>query len=235
MSQSTADRVDFEFPERIPNQPPLFEASRISQIIADTIPYTARNSLYRPDKAFRAGGGNCFAQTLGGVSLMREWDIPSGVLLTWKPTRMHAQAVAILGEQPFFLEPDDLVLTLKQQAKKLDARRRGPVLRKTYRSARIAEGLIAGDYVRYFFRDQQHEPDTWQVEAKTNMRELSNPKTAVWQHIIMDDTRGEAALLAIGDLMRYGERDQAKLAERYDTLIEQVPSFIPVPAPPDAK
>lgn len=188
------------------------------------IPFEEGSAIYRPELVARFGKGNCFAQALGGLLLLEEWQIPAGVVLNGP----HALLVGLFDTEIVFLDPYQ-----QSPSSCLDfATQNGNHSLYSLYESRLSIALAEQDFVLYFGQDSVDVHDNWSTFRAPSIREVTGISDMHCPQVIVDRGRGKRMLLATGDLARYERKqDHEKYAEAYANQADDVPAFIHLTEP----
>ncbi len=227
MSSSEIGKAFLDLPEKPSNLNADNAAQTALAWIHEIIPYL-KNGIYRPEIATKKGGGNCYAQALGCVSLLDAWEIPAGIVLD----SGHAHAVMILDDNIRFIDPFsyDPTRKIRDIPKESDMRSGNEDTLQQHYFETLIDGLNLGSFSTYYYQEKVSEDNDWfsfnatTIRGGTSLGDLNNP------HIIVDAVQGYQMLCAIGDLARYklanGHIFPDAREDEYDKVIDLVPDFI---------
>ena len=211
------------WPEKPMEVPAVRNLELAADWINENLPFVQDSRIYRPEMAWLSGG-NCYAQALGCIALLEEWEIPAGIVLD----NQHAEVVADTPVGVFFVDP---MFPEIRKPHREDSRHSGFGLGNLY-SDLLPQMLRDGDFVTYFYREH---PDTgnedWRAIQTSAIRGQTDIVPYENAHIIVDGRQGKDMLLAIGDLSRYSMTKPDKYVDEYHNLAQYVPDFIDLPPP----
>ena len=199
-------------------------AKSVLNWILDNIPYS-NNGIYRPELAVKRGGGNCYAQALGGLALLDHWDVPSGIVLDG----YHAHVVVLANSKVQFIDPysgrQSGIRNPLQEGLTRDSANLGNLY-----STNLPTALADGSFIHYYYQDNSVIDNIWHLQETTTLRGNTSLDITNNPHVIVDSALGQEMLPAIGDLLRYHSKtkdyDHIDYNMKYERLIDSVPDFI---------